>query len=70
MNDMTDAEFFEALNNIKYELPEWMKGTIESQIEYQVKLARENNPEWKHFLAFTYDANREPRVQKQVVELV
>lgn len=69
MNDMSDEEFFKALRNIKYKLPEWMEGTtVQEQIEYQRQEVLKNNPDWPHFMAFTFNPTRTPKVQKHVVE--
>lgn len=51
-------------------LPEWLRSkSTEEQIQYQLEFARINNPDWKHFTALTFDKNREPKIQRTVVEV-
>lgn len=66
---MTDDEFFEKLKNIKFKAPEWFALPIEEQIQYQVQKQREVDPSCKAIMCFTYQKDREPQIQRQVVEL-
>ena len=66
---MSDSEFFEAPDNFRWKAPEWIDLPVDEQIQYQVDHTRENFPDRKAIMVFTYDKNREPKFQKQVMEI-
>ncbi|AUV57384.1 hypothetical protein RCIP0102_00138 [Klebsiella phage RCIP0102] len=66
---MTDQEFYDKLKNIRIPAPEWFSLPIDEQIQYQVKETLEKYPDRKVMMCFTYDKNRVPRIQKQVIEV-
>lgn len=49
--------------------PAWMNLPIEEQIEHQVKETLCKHPNMKVMMCFTYDKNRVPQIQRQVVEV-
>ncbi|AIZ02395.1 hypothetical protein AVV67_gp051 [Escherichia phage vB_EcoM_VR25] len=57
------------MGNIIIPAPAWINLPIDEQIQYQVKETLEKHPERKVIMCFTYDENRHPQMQKQVVEI-
>nr|DAH51023.1 MAG TPA: hypothetical protein [Caudoviricetes sp.] len=61
--------FVSDMGNMSIPAPPWINLPIDEQIQYQVKETLEKHPDRKVIMCFTYDENRHPRMQKQVVEI-
>ncbi|QEG13087.1 hypothetical protein ENTB43_294 [Enterobacter phage Entb_43] len=66
---MTDQEFLDKLKNIKIKAPDWFSLPIDEQIQYQVKETLAKHPDMKVMMCFTYNKDRYPQIQRQVIEV-
>ncbi|UKH49446.1 hypothetical protein [Enterobacter phage vB-EclM_KMB17] len=66
---MTDQEFLDKPKNIKIKAPDWFSLPIDEQIQYQVKETLAKYPDRKVMMCFTYDKDRHPQIQRQVIEV-
>lgn len=62
--------YFKEDGTLVLPLPEFMETmSIDEQIVHQVKLHLEKYPEDKVMMIYTYDKNREPKLQRQAIEI-
>lgn len=57
------------MGGIKIPAPSWINLPIDEQIQHQVKLALSESQEPRAIMVFTYDKDRHPQMQRQVIEI-
>lgn len=57
------------MGSILIPAPAWINLPIDEQIQYQVKETLAKLPDLKVMVCFTYDEDRHPRIQKQIIEV-
>lgn len=57
------------MGGIKIPAPSWINLPIDEQIQHQVKSALCESSEPRAIMVFTYDKDRQPQMQRQIIEI-